>query len=189
MRLFVPIFCILCVVASFAGCSNNKVYYLTEERFPPTPDDQEIKLYINQTKRPHMPIAFINSKSDSNLEPETKKAQLEDLKERARELGADAVINIRNLNNKVNGFTVDERVPFHSYRQGNYELSFFRGTAIKFVDEETAAKAAEEMRARGLYSLPDGKSGYMNIPEVKTKDPMKDKDLFPIPTGLGPTFN
>ena len=179
---------LLLVCALGGGCSRPR-YMLTEEKYPETPQDQEIKLYVNEVQRPHVKIAIIQSKLDSKKDADTKRAQLEDLTEQARKLGADAVVDVRQMNNKMRGFVVDEAVPFRAYRQGSYKLYFLRGTAIKFVTEEEAAAAAAANPEQVLLGeVPAGSTEDSAIPEIDTPEPEEDS-MMPFRTpGLGPRY-
>lgn len=119
-----------------AGCGQPSMKRLSFEKFPRTPKDEPIDLYIGRVSEPHQSIAIINSISLSENDTQAKQKQLEDLRKRARRLGADAVHDIRILPREVRGFVVDENVPFRSFKQGRYNLYMLRGTAIKYPDAD-----------------------------------------------------
>ena len=175
------------LLAAATGCETSRVHRLTPEVFPPTASEESIKLFVNQVRRPHIRIAHIQSTADISRDPEVRRAQLEQLRAEARALGADAVMDIQQLQNRVRGMVIDERVPFRAYRQGNYELYFLRGTAIRFVDEEAAAAFVDPLRPPtdeadrlATDQTPTG------IPTISSRDPEEDQPLETIPRGLGP---
>jgi len=131
MRKFMGLLIIAGLV--LAGCSATHVYRISQEKFSPKPSDAEIELYIGKVKRPHTEIAIIDSRSSASKDDAVKKLQLDDLKRVARSLGADAVHNIRLLKKEARGMVMDERVPFPAWKQGEYNLYFLRGEAIKFL--------------------------------------------------------
>lgn len=165
-----------------AGCSAQRVYPLTDRTFPPTPAGQEIKLYTNAIRRPHLKLAYVQSTSDVESSPESRVKQLEQLREQARALGADAVVEVRELKNKVRGAVPDEAVPFRAYRQGRYNLYFLRGTAVRFVEPGEEAEAPE---ASAVPPAP-GQGPAGSIPSVTTRDPEEEAPMETVPRGLGP---
>jgi hypothetical protein len=124
------------------GCAATRTHHLTDSRYRALPDDAPVRLYVNTVAQPHLEIAHINSFPADKDTPEVRRQQLEDLQARARRLGADAVVNIRSLRNKGRGWIPDDQTPFDSYRLGNYEQFFLRGTAIRFEEAPEAAPAA-----------------------------------------------
>lgn len=167
----------LLLVLTAAGCAARKVYRLTDKKFASTPASQEIKLYVNEVQRPHVKIAHVESFSERVESADIKRDQLQDLTKRARSLGADAIINIRQMRNNVRGVVVDEAVPFRAYRQGEYELVFLRGTAIKFTGDESATE--EEGHAV---------SSHDSIPHPPMRHTVGEAtSLSPEPPGLGPS--
>lgn len=137
-----------------AGCSATHVYRISQEKFPPKPPGAEIELYIGKVKRPHKEIAVIDSRSLGSKDDEAKKQQLDDLKEIARKLGADAVHNIRLLRKRARGMVPDERVPFPAWKQGEYNLFFLRGEAIKFI----TAQMQPEQEQKSESTIPESES-------------------------------
>ncbi|MCB2154107.1 hypothetical protein KQI84_04425 [bacterium] len=159
---------ILIAALAMAGCSSTKVYRLTEERFPATKNPDDVRLFLGQVQRPHIRIAYVNSYLDREKTVLTKRDQLQDLRRRAAKLGAEAVVNVQLLREKHEGFEMDPTVPFSALRQGQYNLYFLRGTAIRYVSEEEAqaAEAAE---------YPESTFNIDTIPEVDTEDaPLPD---------------
>jgi hypothetical protein len=141
-----------------------------------------VRLYVNEVRRPHVKIAIVQSFSDPEPDAARKREMLESLTREARKVGADAVMNIRQLRNDVRGAVVDEAVPFRSYKQGRYDMFFLRGTAIRFVDE-MPAETAPSLVAPVEPVRPD-----QGIPSIQTRDPNEDLPLEVVPRGLGPPF-
>ncbi|MDX2177389.1 MAG: hypothetical protein SF028_13065 [Candidatus Sumerlaeia bacterium] len=125
------------------GCAATRTHHLTESRYRALPEDAPVRLYVNTVAQPHLEIAQINSFPADEDTPEIRREQLEDLQARARRLGGDAVVNIRSLKNKGRGWVPDDRTPFDSYRMGDYQQFFLRGTAIRFEEAPAAAQPAD----------------------------------------------
>lgn len=178
---------VLLMALGLAACSPQRVYHLTWNRFPPTPEDQEIKLYVTELNRPYVPIAHVQSFTARDRDTETVRGQLRDVKNRSRNLGADAVINVRQLKNRIRGYVVDDAVPFRAYEQGEYERYLVRGTAIKFVE---SPEEAAEILGVPLTEVPESAlfPGLYGIPEIATEDPEDDLPMTVVPQGLGPSY-
>lgn len=181
MRLHIPLLLLALLVA--AGCSNRRTYRLTSEKFPPTPADQEVRLFVNEVREPHVKIAMVQTFSSRSRENDVVRDQLQELNDRARALGADAVVNVRVLRNRVDGYVVDERVPFRAYRQGRNELYFLRGTAIRFIDEEDFWNFDDPLATADTFTTMRDDE----IPEV-VEDTRGTEDLEIVPRGLAPSF-
>jgi hypothetical protein len=129
-RLFTAL-TLLGLLGPALGCSTGpRMKWLTEERYPPRPSIYPIEIFAGQVQRPHREIALIESRAYDIDDVYTREAQLEQLQEKARELGADAVDNLRILAKRVHGYTIDERAPAPAFKQGEYPLFFMRGRAI-----------------------------------------------------------
>ncbi len=96
------------------------------------PRNYPIDPYVGKLSQPHREIAVIESTAYPSDDKDTRNKQLEEMKEKARGLGADAIDDLRVLTKKIKGYTLDERTPFISWKQGNYELFFLRGTAVVY---------------------------------------------------------
>lgn len=144
------------------------------ERFPPKVSAEEVRLYVTPVRRPHIEVAYVQSFADISQDTETRRAQLRELRETARRVGADAVMEVRQMKNQVRGFVQDERTPFRSYTQDRYDMHFFRGIAVRFVeDEEEAARHANPAR-RARRVEPDLDTSTGEIPAVITRQPDRD---------------
>lgn len=177
---------LLAVVLS--GCSNRRYYYLATEDFPPTPADQEVRLYVNPLVRPHIEVAYVHSFMDTETDSETRRRQLQQMSETARSLGADAIMDIRQMTGEVRGMVIDEAVPFRAYRQGSYPLYFLRGTAVRFVEEEDEELEPIEDPRPGLTTPTDEEVELIDpedIPEAPEAAPEEEFPTAPQP-GIGP---
>jgi hypothetical protein len=139
---------ILALAALALGCSNQKVYRLSDEPLPKAVPAENVRLFLGETTRPHRELALVNSVIERDKTTATKRRQLADLQGRAAGLGADAVVDIRLLSEKHRGFTLDPTVPFRAWQQGHYELYFLRGRAIQFIEQpEESGPEWEEVQA------------------------------------------
>lgn len=123
---------IAALVVSMACTTGPREHRLTDQSFPPRPSIYPIETFAGRVQRPHVAIAIIESQAYDIDDVITREAQLEQLKERARELGADAVDGLRILAKQVHGYTVDERAPAPAVKQGEYPLFFMRGRALVY---------------------------------------------------------
>jgi len=115
-----------------AGCSQPRMKVLTEKHYAPRPDSYPVELYQGSLETPHEDIAIIDSRGVEFLTSDTRKTLVDDLRARARGLGADAVTNVTMLIRPERGWVLDPQTPFRSWRQGWADVSFLRGTAIRF---------------------------------------------------------
>lgn len=136
------------VLLSVACTTGPRMKRLTEDRFPPRPSIYPIETFAGRVQRPHIEIAIIESQAYDIDDVLTREAQLEQLKERARELGADAVDGLRILAKEVDGWTIDERAPAPAIKQGEYPLFFMRGRALVYqssLDLQARTLSPEEV--------------------------------------------
>jgi uncharacterized protein YbjQ (UPF0145 family) len=171
---------VLLMAVIVTSCATRRRHMLTDERYAPTPAAQEIKLYVNEVRRPHIRIAIVQSFSEPEPDAARKREMLEALTTEARKIGADAVMNVRQLKNQVRGAVVDEAVPFRSYRQGRYDMAFMRGTAIRFVDEAEPPTGPTTIAPIEPARVDQG------IPALDSEDPEEDLPFEVVPRGLGP---
>ena len=59
---------------------------------------------------------------------------MEELRRSARWLGANGIENLRVETAEAQGMVADPRVPFTAWKQGEFELHFVRGTAVRYLD-------------------------------------------------------
>lgn len=134
------------VVLLLAACGGPALKRLTAQTFPPKPASEPLEVYGGKVTSGCLEIAYLNSISLPEKDAAAKARQLEDLKQRARRLGADAVQDVMLLERRVKGFIVDEMTPFRSWKQDTYSLYFLRGTAIKYLDDASGEGAREARR-------------------------------------------
>ena len=103
------------------------------------PTKEDIKLFVTRVDEPHIDIARIESFAWTEPSAERKRAQLEDLIRRARRIGGEAVVDIREYKNIVQGMIEDEVTPFPSPTQETTERTFYRGVVIRYVDTQEEA--------------------------------------------------
>jgi hypothetical protein len=133
----------LLILSLLFSCSAYTIHRLDGTKYKPKPRNADITIYAGKIDRPHVKIAIIDSETFPDKSDATKLKQLEQLKMAARKLGADAVEDVRLLTQKARGYVVDERVPLPAWKQGEYELYFLRGVAIRFTEETSSEKKAE----------------------------------------------
>jgi len=146
------------------GCAP-RMKMLIEKRYPPRSPLQQIELYQGDVDTPHEDIAIIDSVAVDELTTDTRKQLVEDLRERARRLGGDAVTNVTMLLIPERGTVVDPQTPFRSWRQGWRELHILRGRAARFrpllIETDGAAKPGEQFNF-GPGEQPTVKSSAAN---------------------------
>ncbi|HOE94946.1 MAG TPA: hypothetical protein PK847_00030 [Candidatus Sumerlaeota bacterium] len=142
-----PACCCLAAALILAGCAGPRMKRLSDERYPPEHPDTEIGVYIGELDRELDEIAIIESDAYAFVDDEIKRRQIEQLQAKARKLGANAVQDVRILAKVIKGFIADEAVPFTAWKQGEYELFFMRGVAVRAADVEPADFA--ELNPRG----------------------------------------
>lgn len=181
---------LLGVIASL-GCAGPRMMWLTEKRYSPRSASHPIDLYEGEVQTAHEEIAIIDSVAVELLTTETRKTLVEDLRARAREVGADAVMNVSMLTRADRGWIPDPQTPFRSWRQGWTDLHFLRGRAIRFrpllvesgggavvgepfdwAEGEQPTRQAETKPDLEIYEVKDrfGRRGYASRP-VKPKRP------------------
>ena len=111
---------------------------LFRQDFRPRGPGSEVEIWVGETDRDKIALAVIRSDSSAERTREAREMQLEQLRETARRLGAHAVENVRVETTEVRGFVADPRVPFTAVKQGEYELYFIRGTAIRYIDGDVS---------------------------------------------------
>lgn len=174
---------LLAVVLLLAACTTDRVFWLTEDRYPALPPNSEVRLFSAELNRPHVRIALVQSFADPRRSQEVRRRQIDDLRRRARSVGADAVMEIRLLRNRVRGPVTDEAVPFPAVRQGRYETFFLRGVAIRFTDPPTTGTLGAPP--------PDGPDAAppvqteADIPESEARDPEDPLTEPPPPPPIG----
>lgn len=134
MKNSVILILIICSVFLW-GCNTPSVQRLSGENFSPKPPDITVEMFVGTITKDHIPIAILNSKHYMDQSDESKAMMLANLRDMARELGADAVMEIRILPKRFEGMVVDESPPFPAWKPGNYYGYFMRGKAIVYRDK------------------------------------------------------
>jgi len=172
-----------------ASCAVENQHYLTDRRFEPVSNSDEVRLFVGAVERPHVEIAYVNSIAVAERTDEARRAQLRSLQDRAAELGANAVMEVRSMKELHKGMVADPAVPVPSWKQGDTTLYFMRGTAIRW-DEPDAAKQLEWEEQRAGLSLeqvapPESTESSVAppaIPEQQTRD-ARDSGTGNVRTG------
>jgi hypothetical protein len=115
-----------------AGCTQPQMKMLQDKRYTPRPEDFPIELYASDVQTPRDEIAILDSAAVQILTTDTRRMLVEDMRQRARKLGADAVTNVVMLIRPERGWVPDPQTPFRSYRQGWRDYYFLRGRAVRF---------------------------------------------------------
>lgn len=128
------------------GCATGpRMLSLSDQTYPPRPSIYPIEIFAGRVQRPHFEIAIIESQAYDIDDEITREAQLEQLRVKARQLGADAVDELRILAKEVDGYTIDERAPAPAFKQGEYPLFFMRGRAVIYKSSlDLVAPEAEQ---------------------------------------------
>jgi hypothetical protein len=117
----------------------------------PLPANTKIDAYMDKVNPPYIEVAVIESDAFAFVDDGIKLKQLEQLKKKARQLGANTVQEVHMLAKHVQGYTIDERVPFSALQQGKYELYFLRAQAVK--TPEPAPASLEAARPKGGWVI------------------------------------
>lgn len=130
-------------VLGLAGCGlfARRVDVRFHDDFPPLPENTPVELWVGESDRPRIPIAIISSQRTAERSAAARQAQLDELRARARRMGAHAIENLRVERAEVRGFVADPRVPFTAFKQGEFELYFVRGTAVRYTDAPSPSAA------------------------------------------------
>ena len=147
------------VLLGLGACTGPRVHPLTDFQYAPKGPDAPIGLLVGKESTPYEAIAVVDSETYAKKDDATKEKMLEDLRKRARKMGADAVQDIRLLPVNVRGVTSDEDVPVPgAWKQGRYQLYFLRGEAIKYVERvgATGGEAAPSPSASPTATVSTG---------------------------------
>jgi hypothetical protein len=85
---------VLCAFFSLA-CSSPRSTYLTEQRFPPKPPSAPIEIFSEVPDKPYILIGEVSDRELGTWGPADPKLAIEKIKEMARNMGGDAIINYR----------------------------------------------------------------------------------------------
>ncbi|MCL5271315.1 MAG: hypothetical protein M1457_12375 [bacterium] len=119
-----------------AGCGGARMKHLSDQQYARLAADDKVDVYVGSLDLPSQPVAVIESDAYAYVDDAVRQRQIDQLKSRARALGANTIQDVRILAKHVRGYTADERVPFAAWKQGQYELYFMRGTACRVAEVE-----------------------------------------------------
>jgi hypothetical protein len=128
--------CVLALLAVVlvAGCAGSnptvRVYNPGGIRPPVSPGS--VELLKGKPNRKYTELGVVDSFRAKQLTPEETSQMMTDLQHKAASLGADAVIDVRRLADRHEGFVNNPRTPFPSVMQGEWKEYFFRGTAVRY---------------------------------------------------------
>ncbi len=128
---------IAALIFPLGGCFSTRVKRLSEYHYKAKPRQFEMPAYTGSVQRPHVVIAVIDSSPSEEVDEKMRAKMLEQVKRRARGLGADAVQKVRLLTEKGTGYIPDQATPFPAVKQGTYKAKFMRAEAIKFPDADS----------------------------------------------------
>ncbi len=143
------------MVSLLVGCGGPRQKMLDTAEHRRRPANYPVDIYEGKVIESNREIAIIDSTAygvNPNDDVKTRDKQLDELRTKARTIGADAVHDIRILTKRIEGYTIDERTPFPSWKQGEYPLYFIRGTAIAYASGLPGAVAA----GKGYTDSPEG---------------------------------
>lgn len=113
-----------------AGARRN----LSQTRLPrPDKAASSVELLTGKPSCDYREIGVVESSRAKKLTPDLTAQMMKELQTQAAALGADAVIDVRRLADRHEGFVNNPRTPFPSVMQGEWKTFFFRGTAVQFV--------------------------------------------------------
>ncbi|MBN1866259.1 hypothetical protein JW916_03105 [Candidatus Sumerlaeota bacterium] len=177
-RFSLGVAALLCLLLA-AGCATPRVHRLTDFRYLPKAADAEIDCFVGKLTRPYESIAIVDSERYGEKDNPSKAKMIENLKKRARRIGADAVQDIRLLPVQVRGIVADERVPIvGAWKRGRYDLYFLRGEAVKYVQEiglpraqHALAPATEPAEAEPSRPVRTPAAAVEELPETPSAAP------------------
>jgi hypothetical protein len=121
------------------GCAGPRMMRMEGADYKPLDSRAPVDVYVGQLDPPYAEIAVIDSEAFAFIDDAAKQRQIEELQARARQLGANALQDVRILGKDVRGFTTDEQTPFTSWKQGEYTLYFMRAMAVRVPEREPAS--------------------------------------------------
>lgn len=117
-----------------ASCAGPRTKWLITDQPAPLPPNAHVDVYVGTIEPPFQPIAIIETDAVAVETDQARDAQIEELRRKARRVGANAIQNVEILKKRIKGMTPDEKVPFRAWKQGQYNLFFMRGMAIKVAE-------------------------------------------------------
>jgi len=132
-----PLILVICILLAgmlLNGCNTASVHRLARDKYPRKSMDAPVEMFVGTIVRAHKPIAILNSKCYTDQTEENKAMMLSSLRNMAREIGADAVIEIQMLPKRFEGMVMEDKTPFPSWKPGNTYGYFMRGKAVVYED-------------------------------------------------------
>lgn len=146
------IFCVLHTISHARTEELNPQVRATDRACLPAPGSPHrgnIPMFTKDIKVRYMEIADIDSFASLETSEAVTKQQLEDLECKARQIGADALVEVRKLNYTRRGFINDPETPFKSYKQGDEKTYFFRAAAVRYLEPAPANPTVIPAKNRG----------------------------------------
>ena len=126
---------LLLAMTLLCGCGRPHVQRIGDAQFPPRPRNAPVEVVENTLNRAYEPVALIDSNQYRADDPTSKTAMTEDLRKRARKVGANAVHKVRILEVSKRGAVHDPLVPIPgAWVQGTYTEHFMRGEAVRYIE-------------------------------------------------------
>ncbi len=159
-----------------AGCGAPKQHMLTERDYAPVRSAEQVRLFAGNTERETVDIAVVDSFASGDRSSAMRQSQLRDLRKRAAEAGASAVVDVRVLEERHRGMVADPSVPLPAWKQGNSTLYFVRGTAVRFVEDQDVQEWEEQQAGLVKADPADAttEDSAVRIPEVGAPDTERD---------------
>ena len=114
---------------------------------PAGPPRANLPLYTTDLAEQYQEVATIDSFLSTDKCEDTTKLQLKDLQAKGQAVGADALIRVRPLANRFEGWQENNETPFWSVKQGTSKDYFFRATAIKYRKWPQGEPELKEIKA------------------------------------------
>lgn len=121
-------------IGSRSCCEKPPIRPIDKTCLPAGTSPKVVPLYRADVAAKHQQIAYIDSFVAFDNCTDTVQKQLKDLEAKARTTGADALIRVRLLRNRVIGYKENPYTPFFDVMQGESEDYFFRAIAIKYLE-------------------------------------------------------
>ena len=128
--------CALCLAVVTSGCvTTAKAGKTDAERLVlKAKHPKQIELMTGRPSGNFRELGIVESSRAKKLTPEVTSQMMSELQQQASMLRADAVIEVRRLADRHEGFVNNPRTPFPSVMQGEWKTYFFRGTAVKYLN-------------------------------------------------------
>ncbi|MGC8741087.1 MAG: hypothetical protein ACP5QZ_02530 [Candidatus Sumerlaeaceae bacterium] len=134
MSICAVVAALACAVLSGCSASPREIQRLDPGEVRPARPPRSVELLTKAPDRPYREIAVVDSFRAKKLDPEVTARMMEDLQKKAARFGADAVVDVRRLADRHEGFVNNPRTPFPSLMQGQWKTYFFRGRAIRYIN-------------------------------------------------------